>query len=354
MRITFKIFYIFNFLFIFFLVTYSFADQNDNNNEKLNQNSVQLDSEKDKLEEPRWIKPYKIGMYKIGTFMPSSSITYEPSDHSLSSIQYQPNPQGFIELSGAYRDQYVGISFSTGNKNPSLYGRTHVNDFVYRLNRNEHTFEFRYQYYQGFYLDQFDLFEGYVIRSDISALHMGLNYFYVFSNHRYSLESLINMTRMQVRSGGSWLGYASYDFNEFNSSPKFDSREEVKVDLNANKYGEIDYLKENHLHTFSFGGGYGYNWVFWKNWRLGGALVYALGLQNLTKSLITHVQPVKVKSESGWKIGNKLSSKFNFGWQTKEKFYMLYAESDMVTNPNQKGNLNFSSYTSGAVFGMYF
>lgn len=96
----------------------------------------------------------------------------------------------------------------------------------------------------------------------IDASEMGVNAFYYFNHRRYSQAAAFNISRVQIKNGGSFFaGFnyvrQKYDF-DFNSLP-----DEIKEIIPDNP-PDLRYRVKNNNYYLSFG--YGYNWVFAPKW----------------------------------------------------------------------------------------
>lgn len=104
----------------------------------------------------------------------------------------------------------------------------------------------------------------------------GLNVYYIFNHNRFSYPAAFAQSTCQKISCGSWMAGIGYTHHNL----KFD-HERLKDVIERNTYRQIEIdsslmfnsLKYNDLN---FSVGYGYNWVFAKNWLLGASLSVAL------------------------------------------------------------------------------
>ncbi|MCH5306528.1 MAG: DUF4421 domain-containing protein [Prevotella sp.] len=109
----------------------------------------------------------------------------------------------------------------------------------------------------------------------------GITAYYIFNHQRFSYPAAFNQSTCQKISCGSWmagLGYLrnsiSFDYNKLQEL--IDQRtvgEDVSLD-DGLKFNSVKHL------DVSFSLGYGYNWVFAKNWLLAGSLSMALAYKS--------------------------------------------------------------------------
>lgn len=104
----------------------------------------------------------------------------------------------------------------------------------------------------------------------------GFNIYYIFNHGKFSYPAAFSQSTIQKISCGSWLagfGYTrnSIDFNHEQLQSIIDEKMGAKsVPLDsALQFQNIKYV------DFSLSGGYAYNWVFARNWLLGGSLQLA-------------------------------------------------------------------------------
>ncbi|MDE5628163.1 MAG: DUF4421 domain-containing protein [Muribaculaceae bacterium] len=93
----------------------------------------------------------------------------------------------------------------------------------------------------------------------------GLDAYYFFNHKRYSEAASFNFSRVQRRSQGAFhVGISIYTQKlnfDFGGLP-----EDLKIQLPENW---PDYHYRVNTHNYAIRAGYGYNWVFAKNWVLG-------------------------------------------------------------------------------------
>ena len=119
----------------------------------------------------------------------------------------------------------------------------------------------------------------------IEASIKGFNIYYIFNHRKFSYPAAFNQSNVQRRSCGSPLvgfGYTkhtlSMDWNKLHQmvgermGEDF-ANEHMDADMNT---GKIEYT------DVSLSGGYGYNWVFARNWVFAASLSAALGYKHTT------------------------------------------------------------------------
>lgn len=101
----------------------------------------------------------------------------------------------------------------------------------------------------------------------------GLNLYYVLNSKQYSHQAAYNQTNRQIRNAGSLIVGTGYDHHSISSNwqdllsvlPQKASYQLFNDDIKL--FDQADYK------TISLSVGYGYNWVFAKNWLAGAQLI---------------------------------------------------------------------------------
>lgn len=103
----------------------------------------------------------------------------------------------------------------------------------------------------------------------------GLDAYYFFNHKRYSEAASFNYSRLQTRSQGAfYTGFSIYTQKlrfDFSGLP-----EHLKGELPTHWVNNI-YSVNTHNYALRFG--YGYNWVFARNWVLGGSWSPVIGIR---------------------------------------------------------------------------
>jgi len=113
----------------------------------------------------------------------------------------------------------------------------------------------------------------------------GLDLYYVFNHKKYSMRAAYSQTTRQIRSAGSWM--AGLGYNKQKIYMDYDALRETlrdKIGDDADKV--VSDTRETSSISYrylSLQGGYGYNWVFAKNWLFNASLTLALGYVHYLK-----------------------------------------------------------------------
>lgn len=119
----------------------------------------------------------------------------------------------------------------------------------------------------------------------INVSIMGFNVYYILNNRRFSYPAAFSQTTVQRRSCGSWLcgvGYTKHtlemNWNKLYNIVAYKLGEDV-----AKKNMDSQLIMTKIKYTdMSVSCGYGYNWVFARNWVAAGSLSLALGYKKTT------------------------------------------------------------------------
>lgn len=120
--------------------------------------------------------------------------------------------------------------------------------------------------------------ESYDYRFDgINTDMFSVSAVYFLNHKRYSQASAFNYSKIQKRNQGSFFigfNYWTQNFNfDFNDVPAT-----IKADL-PESWQDIDYRYSAVNHNYALSFGYGFNWVFAKNWVLGLSESPSIGLK---------------------------------------------------------------------------
>lgn len=165
----------------------------------------------------------------------------------------------------------------------SLYSSQIGIDLFYRKTGND--YKMRYVYLG----DNVDTSPMKNISYDgLTASIKGFNIYYIFNHNRFSYPAAFSQSTVQRRSCGSpmvGIGYTkhtlSVDWKKLNSVISNILGSEI-----ADKYADKNVISGKIKYTdVSLSGGYGYNWVFARNWLFASSLSLALGYKHTTSDV---------------------------------------------------------------------
>ena len=192
-------------------------------------------------------------------------------------LNFSPNLGTKMGIYFGWRWIFLGYTFDIedlfgGNKNKlkkremslNLYSSKFGVDLYYRKTGND--FKLRSQ--EGFYHD--DLFKNIQFDGLQSSIN-GLNAYWIFNHKKFSYPAAYSQSTNQRKSAGSFIAGFSYS--------------QHKISFDYNKLPELlggylnPDLKFNRIKysDYSLGFGYGYNWVFAKNWVSNLSLLPGIG-----------------------------------------------------------------------------
>lgn len=99
----------------------------------------------------------------------------------------------------------------------------------------------------------------------INTTEWGIDIYYFFKHKRYSQAAAFNFSRVQQRSSGSF--FAGFSFSRHNYEFDFSSLPQEMLDALPDNMTDYRYSVNNY--NYFLRGGYGYNWVFARDWLLG-------------------------------------------------------------------------------------
>jgi len=295
------------------------------------------------LAQYRWQAPPKdtLGV-RIGIMSPQlfADIKDNKSNAAGTPIKYQPNSNSRTALTLFYSHFSLtgSVSNPLSDEEKLNKGSSRVEDYQFRFYYKYGTWDFFYQNYQGYFIDNSaDIDPAYsgvtkIQRPDIKTSHAGVQYFYIPNPEYYSLGGTFEQNIRQIESGGS-VFYSGYIGQH---SIKGDSPL-VPSNL-ASGYGTFANFKEGHFQNVRIGIGYGYTFVFYKMY-LGFLFGVSNGIQQQKFDLITETFDL-------WVGANGANLKVGFGYNG-EKFYSGFQY--VMDNTS----INFNEYTMGLTTGEY-
>ena len=216
------------------------------------------------LEHSTWYEHYQLGTNQ---------------NNLIQKLNFSPNLGTKMGIYFGWRWIFLGYTFDVEdlfgeNKNKpkkkemslNIYSSKFGMDLYYRKTGSD--FKLRSQ--EGFNLDeqikniQFDGLQSNII---------GLNAYWIFNHKKFSYPAAYSQSTNQRKSAGSFLAGFSYSrhkiFFDHNKLP-----DPIKENLNQQlQFNKIKYS------DYSLGFGYGYNWVFAKNWVSNLSLLPGIGFK---------------------------------------------------------------------------
>ena len=216
------------------------------------------------LEHSTWYEHYQLGTNQ---------------NNQIQKLNFSPNLGTKMGIYFGWRWIFLGYTFDVEdlfgeNKNKpkkkemslNIYSSKFGMDLYYRKTGSD--FKLRSQ--EGFNLDeQFKNIQFDGLQSNI----IGLNAYWIFNHKKFSYPAAYSQSTNQRKSAGSFMAGFSYSrhkiFFDHNKLPD-PMTENLNPQLQFNKIKYSDY---------SLGFGYGYNWVFAKNWVSNLSLLPGIGFK---------------------------------------------------------------------------
>lgn len=264
-------------------------------------------------------------------------------------ITYEPKVSSRAFISGSYGPfaLFLGTSLPRDEEDRRMYGSSSESDWQFRFYGRQLTWDFFFQDYQGFYIDNTVEVDPTrtetspkLQRGDLHTRHYGVQLFYTFNPESYSMGSAFDHTTRQTASGGSWVGVLGLtQFQVYADSPL------VPANLRA-QYGDFGTFSDGNFITFDAGGGYGYTYVY-GDYYIGGLLTLNAGSQYQKYELATSIETRSVLTADA-------NIKFSFGSNGEIYFWGLTAQADTNTAPIEKSRITFTSGETSLFWGMRF
>ena len=216
------------------------------------------------LEHSTWYEHYRLGSQE---------------NERPQSLNFAPNMGMKLGIYFGWRWIFLGYTFDIedlfgGNKNKvdktemslNIYSSKFGVDLYYRKTGND----FKLRSCRGF-----DLASPFK-EQDFNGLQSkikGLNAYWIFNHRKFSYPAVYSQSTNQRKSAGSFMAGFSYSQH----SIYFDHTKlpgNIRNDLNSNlRFNKVKYS------DYSIGFGYGYNWVFKKNWVSNLSLLPGIGFK---------------------------------------------------------------------------
>jgi hypothetical protein len=280
------------------------------------------------------------GINKFNKF----NIYNESSGHTL---QYAPNSD--LNLGFGINYKWFGIGFAFNfpfvNNDDDIYGTTNRFDFQLNIFTRNSLVDVYFQSYQGFYvenpesyIDDWEIDQGYPIRSDIRTSTLGASYLYMLKSKKFSARAAFIQTELQKKSAGSFLGGGF--FSLFNMSA---DSSVVPVELKP-VYDSVLFFNQISVSSFGLAFGYSHTFVMWKKIYFSITLVPGIAVQRFDvtyKDVINNRQGAR----GAFRMLSRIALVYN-----SEKWYTgLTFQDDGFSNSTGKDSNNTLSYDVGVL-----
>lgn len=276
---------------------------------------------------------------ELGIISPTLSFDIKvPKEISLSKIKYQPNTQSKTALGLSYRNIGASISSTnpTSDENNLKYGKSKSTDLQFRF-FGKRTYEFFYQTYQGYYIDNSaDIDSSYgnsstkIQRPDIKTKNYGINFYWNLNEKDFSQAIAYDQMGTQKDSawGLSWLIHASQSSIEGES--------QLVPQNAALSFGDLASITHLHRNTLATGMGIG-GIASWSDLYVAALLAVGFGYQGLTYESVS-LAPGKDSI-----TGSYASGRLGLGYNGKKNIFGIQLLTDSVTSTLLKGEITGSA-----------
>lgn len=270
---------------------------------------------------------------------------------SSNSLNFMPNSQYDVGIS--VNSKFASFLINTGvvlfNKDERTKGKTDYKDYQFNLYGKRSTIDVNLQTYKGFYINNSRAFEDYTtlttnpyeIRNDISALSLGLNYYYIFNYKKFSYRNSFAFTEHQKRSAGSLLAGGYYSILSVNGDSAF-----VSTPF-KNYFDTLSIIKNANIINYGVNIGYIYTLVI-KKFYATLSLVQGIGIDK------TNTITQKDVHYSGKQtLSSKQNLRMGIGYNSGTLFFGSMAMFDFYYFDNSKRTAIDYSYGKIRVFAGY-
>lgn len=271
---------------------------------------------------------------KIGVSIPRYAIEF--SAPNKSKANFEPNANSKTFLTFGYRNLAATISTTNSETayDQKTKGTSNGTDFQVRL-YGKRTYEFFYQSYQGYFLDNSsDLDPSYVnsdrkiIYPDLKTENYGMNFFWNLDDDKFSFATAFDQAGRQLRSAYGWsiLGHFSQS--------KFDNNDQLLIPTSAAaSFGSLAKIDEVSRVTLAGGGGFGAIIVFRETFYAAGLLALGLGYQD------AHFKSIDGRQESKKDVGTYTTLRMSFGYNGQKHVVGLQFLAERVGSTIGEGEI---------------
>lgn len=288
--------------------------------------------------------------YTIRTYVGEKFATFSLEDRMRGhDLDYRPNAVLALGLGFNYRGLGLSLSTRTPFHDPkeSLYGKTQRFDFQLHRYRRKLAIDLYLQRYKGYHLNdkaQAPLYVGqgtedspeFPYFPEMRSLKLGVTALYVFNGNRFSMRSAVNQQEWQLKSSGSPMIGAALFYHQLSNGGDGLIPTGFPDPMMFGGYNPT----KIHSYSLTFQGGYGYTYVYRKNWfaTLAADVGFGPGFVRMEgKSL---VDPTFTREDrSGLDIQGRANLRASLGYNNQNWTFGLFgiATGDRYTLPKFPG-----------------
>lgn len=264
-------------------------------------------------------------------------------------INYKPNGRFAWGFGFNYKKIGFGIALKVPSNDEDIYGRTNSFDIQLNIYGRKFIVDGYAQVYNGFYMaNPQSLYanweqNNFPYRDDITVSNIGISYYYVFNNQKFSYRSSFVFNERQMRSAGSFI------IGEYVNFFRLNGNSSIVPDNLKSSFNESLHIK----HTESFMAGVTFGYVYTlviKKLFITAGLVPGLGYTQFNA-----YNDLGQQTEFDAHIGAKIQTRFSVGHSGRKTFWGLSAVQDVQGYNNQnKSDFSFNYGNFRLTFGYRF
>lgn len=224
-------------------------------------------------------------------------------------VRYVPNTNMNLGFRTVYKGYGISISAAIPKEDDPAKGDSKYIDFQFSFLLNQHGFDFIYQQYKGFYIEDDDLKVGgkFPQYPDLVAAKFVFNYYYTF-NSEFSLKAGYSQTARQLQDAGSWMIMGNMSLFSF-ADPN-----NIIPPAYAGDFTDVTGLNRMSFAGIGASGGYGYSWI-WDEWWLTAGLFIGFNYEEQYYSITTGTYEQSVP------FNPKVNLKISAGRHSDDRYY---------------------------------
>lgn len=215
-----------------------------------------------------------------------SNLVLRSKDALTDPVRFQPNTPVTIGMSIGYGDYTLGygVARELSDRQIKQRGKTTFSNLQFQYVSSGIGVEIFYHDFKGFYIAD-KLSTGFVIQTifnysdnestvypEMRQIAYGGNLFYFFDSKKFQYNALFGQTKQPKGDGGSWIAMISGNHFRVNNNGT------LIPNSRSNDYGDNATISGFEVNTLSALGGYGYQFVWKKDFYLGGMILTGLGV----------------------------------------------------------------------------
>jgi hypothetical protein len=248
-------------------------------------------------------------------------------------IEYFPSTNLNLGFRTVYKGYGISLSAAIPKEEDPARGDSKYIDFQFSFLLNQHGFDFIYQQYRGFYIEDKALrvagkFPQY---PDLVAAKFVFNYYYTF-NPGFSLKAAYSQTARQLKDAGSWMIMGNMGLFNF-SDPN-----NIIPPAYSGDFTDVIGLNGMSFVGAGVSGGYGYSWI-WDEWWLTPSLFIGFNYVKQSYSITSGTYEQSVP------FNPKLNLKISAGRHSDDRYYGIsFFTDNTIASTNKDIEIGANSY----------